>query len=435
MKPPPRPGRRKDAAGVWARVCEAVRGRVGERNFTTWVAPLRSSWADDGLDLAAPDPVTRERVARHFLGAIEDALADALGQRCPVRLGLAATPPPLPIRATSPSPDHTFDTFVVGDSNRDACAAAHTLLAARDPAPLFLYGPSGVGKTHLLHAVFHARDAAGTPAACLSGAELVSAMVSAYEAGAHERFWRDLAPLGALLLDDIHSIEGREVIQERLLDGLTGWAEARRLLVLTSDRVPGDMPALARCLLERVQGSVVAVIERPEPALRLAILHHKARARGVVLEPRLAVRVATAFGDSVRRLEGALNRLVGHARLSGRPIDEELAAEVLAELRPRPPSPLTVDDVLAATAEGFHVTARRLRGRKRSAALLLPRRAAMYLARELLRWPFAELGAAFGCDHTTVLQAWRVVAARRQTDRALAATLERIEQRLAGGTS
>src|SRR5207302_1603072 len=197
------------------------------------------------LDLAAPDPVTRERVARHFLGAIENALADALGQRCPVRLGLAATPPPLPIRATSPSPDHTFDTFVVGDSNRDACAAAHTLLAARDPA---------------------------------------------------------------------------------------------RLLVLTSDRVPGDMPALARCLLERVQGSVVAVIERPEPALRLAILHHKARARGVVLEPRLAVRVATAFGDSVRRLEGALNRLVGHARLRGRPIDEELAAEVLAELRPRSPS-------------------------------------------------------------------------------------------------
>jgi len=195
------------------------------------------------------------------------------------------------------------------------------------------------------------------------------------------------------------------------------------------------MPALARRLLERVQGSMVAAIERPEPALRLAILHQKAHARGVVLEPRLALRVATAFGDSVRRLEGALNRLVGHARLRGRPIDEELAAEVLAELRPRSPSPLTVDDVLAATAEGFHVTTRRLRGRKRSAALLLPRRVAMYLARELLHWPFAELGAAFGCDHTTVLQAWRVVAARRQTDRALAATLERIEQRLTGGAS
>src|SRR5882724_12981949 len=187
--------------------------RRASREPATGVGPLRPSWVGDGLDLAAPDPVTRERVALHFLGAIEDALADALGERYPVRLGLAVPLPSLPISATCPSPDHTFDTFVVGDSNRDACAAAHTLLAARDPAPLFLYGPSGVGKTHLLHAVFHARDAAGTPAASLSGAELVSAMVSAYEAGAHERFWRDLAPLGALLLDDIHSIEGREVIQ------------------------------------------------------------------------------------------------------------------------------------------------------------------------------------------------------------------------------
>ncbi len=156
---------------------------------------------------------------------------------------------------------------------------------------------------------------------------------------------------------------------------------------------------------------------------------------GVALEPRLATRVATAFGHNVRRLEGALNRLVGHARLSGRPIDEELALEVLGELRPRPPSPLTVEDVLAATAENFHTTARRLRGRKRSAALLLPRRVAMYLARELLGRPFAELGTAFGRDHTTVMQAWRAIAARRQTDRALAAALERIRQRLGAGTS
>src|SRR5439155_19408883 len=108
---------------------------VGDQTFATWVAPLRSSWEAPGLALAAPDPVTRDRVARHFLRAIEDALADALGQRCPVRLGLAAVPPSLPILATSPGRAHTFDTFVVGDSNREACAAAHTLLAARDPAP------------------------------------------------------------------------------------------------------------------------------------------------------------------------------------------------------------------------------------------------------------------------------------------------------------
>jgi chromosomal replication initiator protein len=425
----------RDPAAVWARVCETVRTRVGERNFTTWVAPLRSSWAGDELALSAPDAITRDRVARHFLSTIEEALSAALGRRYPVRLGLATTLPALPIPAAAPSPDHTFDTFVVGNSNREACTAARTLLVAREPAPLLLFGPSGVGKTHLLHAVFHALDAAGTPAACLSAAELVAAMVAAYEARVHERFWRELTPLSALLLDDIHSIEGREEIRERLLDGLAGWADAGRLLVLTSDRTPRDVPALARRLQERVQRSVVSLIERPEPALRLAILHQKARARGVTLDPALAARVAAAVGGNVRRLEGALNRLLARARLSGRSIDEALAAEALAELRPEPPAALTVDHIVAATAESFHIPPRRLRGRARAAGLLLPRRVAMYLARKLLGLPFAQLGAAFGRDHTTVQQAWRTVAAQRRTDRTLDATLERIEQRLTASTS
>jgi len=434
VKRPPVSHERKGAAAVWAQVCETVRHRVGERNFSTWVAPLRSSWAGESLALAAPDAVTRDRVARHFLGTIEEALAEALGQRYPVRLDLAAAPPSLPIRASAPSQDHTFDTFLVGASNHDACTAARALLGAHDPAPLLVCGPSGVGKSHLLHATFHAADGAGTRAVCLSAADLVAAMVAAYEVRAAECFWQDLTGVGALLLDDIHSIEGRQEIQERLLDGLSGWAAARRLLVLTSDSAPGDPPALARRLQDRVAGSVVAHIERPEPALLIAILHQKAHARGVVLQPQLAARVATAFGGDVRRLEGALNRLVGHARLRDRALDEELAAEVLVELRPRPPAALTVEDILAATAERFHVPARRLRGRERTAGLLLPRRVAMYLARELLGRPFAELGAAFGRDHTTVLSAWRAVAARRRTDRDLAATLERIEQRLTEGT-
>ncbi len=416
-------------------MCDTVRHRVGERNFSTWVAPLRWTWVGDGLALTAPDATTRDRVARHFLGAIEDALAEAVGGRQPVRLGLVATPPVLPIHARAPSPEHTFDTFVVGESNREACDAARALIAAREPSPLLVFGPSGVGKSHLLHAIFHAVDGAGMPAACLPAADLVASMVAAYEAGAPGHFWQELTRVGALLLDDIHSIEGREVIQERLLDGLAEWAASRRLLVLTSDRPPNDPPALARRLQERVHGSVVAGIGRPERSLLLAILHQKARSRGVVLEPRLAVRVASTFGVDVRRLEGALNRLVGHARLRDRPLDEALAAEALVELRPRPRTPLTFENVLEATAEAFHASARRLRGRERAARLLLPRRVAVYLAREQLGWSFARLGVAFGRDHTTVLHAWRTITERRRTDRRLAATLERIEQRLTPGTS
>jgi chromosomal replication initiator protein len=422
--------RPSDPGAVWARVCGTLRGRVGERNFASWIAPLRSRWIDGALALEAPDRATRDRVARHFLGEIEKALAEAVGRGQAVRLALAAPSSALPIPVRPPSPDHTFETFVLGESNGRACALARALVEDESRAPLFVHGRSGVGKTHLLHAVFHALEAAGVIAACLSAAQLVAALVGAYEAHADERFWADLSGLGALLLDDAHSIKGLEEIQECLMAGLAAWVEGGRLLVLTCDRAPSEMSAFVGRLQARFAGSLVASIEPPEPALRIAILQNKARARGVTLDPPLAARVAIDVGGNVRRLEGALTRLVAHARLSGRRIDEALAMEVLPALRPRVPVALTVDRILAATAEVFGTSARRLRARRRDRELALPRQVAMYLARKLLASPFAELATAFGRDHTTLLHASRSVALRLGTDAALAARIAQIEQRL-----
>ena len=213
------------------------------------------------------------------------------------------------------------------------------------------------------------------------------------------------------------------------MDGLAAWVEAGRLLVLTSDRAPGEMSALVGRLQERFAGSVVAGIDPPEPSLRVAILQHKARAKGVTLDARLAARVATDVGGNVRRLEGALTRLVAHARLSGRQIDEALAIEVLPELRTRV-TPPTVEGILAATAESFGTSARRLRGRRRDPTLVLPRQVAMYLARKLLGASFSTLAAAFERDHTTLMHACRRMVARLETDATLAARVERIEHQL-----
>jgi chromosomal replication initiator protein len=423
----PRPG---DHRAVWRHVCATLRGRVGESNFAAWIAPLRSGWADGALALEAPDRLTRDRVARHFLGAIEDALADAVGRRHPVRVEVAAPPPgPLPIPIRPPSPQHTFDTFVLGRSNGRACALARAIAEDDRPAPLFLHGRSGVGKTHLLHAVFHALEAAGVVSACLSAAQLVAALVAAYEARADQQFWKELSVLGALLLDDVHSVKGLEEIQEALMEGLAAWIEAGRLLVLTSDRSPGEMPALVERLRGRLAGSIVAAIDPPEPTLRVAILQHKARARGVTLDARLASRLARDVTGNVRRLEGALTRLVAHARLSGRRIDETLAEEVLPELRVRPVPP-SIDGILAATAESFGTTARLLRARRRDQDLVLPRQVAMYLARKVLGSSFAALAATFERDHTTLIHACRTIAARLETDGALAERVERIEHTL-----
>jgi chromosomal replication initiator protein len=217
------------------------------------------------------------------------------------------------------------------------------------------------------------------------------------------------------------------------MDGLAAWVEARRILVLTSDRAPGEMSALVGRLQARFAGSVVTAIEPPEPALRLAILQHKARARGVTLDARLAARVAVDVGGNIRRLEGALTRLVAHARLRGCPIDEALALAVLPELRPRVPAAVTVERVVAATADAFGTSSRRLLARRRDHDLALPRQVAVYLARRLLGVTFAELAAAFARDHSTLVHAYRSIAARLERDGALAARVERIERRLRPG--
>jgi len=416
--------------GAWTRARATLRDRVGEHNFATWIAPLRPDWADGDLALRAPDATSRDRVERHFLAAIEAALAEAAGRPCPVKVAVATRASPLPVALRTPSLQHTFARFLRGESNARAWGAARALVEDGSPSPLFLHGPSGVGKTHLLHAVFHALDAADVPVVCLSGAELVEALVAAWAAGSADRFWASLRPLGALLLDDVHSLRGREETQEHLMEGLAGWLRAHRLLVLTSDRAPAELPALVARLDDRFAGSMVAPIAPPEPALRIAILEQKARDEGVALDRGLAARLASAVGGNVRRLEGALNRLVAHARLARRSLDEALARDVLPELAPRIEPALTVEHIIAATARAFRLPPGRLRGRARSVESVHARQVAMYLARRLLGRSFAELGAAFERDHASVLHACRAVGERLERDAALRGLVADLERRL-----
>lgn len=415
---------------LWARVRDGVRGRIGERNFAAWIAPLRWRWSEDDMALEAPDRTTCDWVTRHFLATIEREVQTALGRPFPVHVVLPTTPPVLPVRTSPPNPDHTFDTFVQGGSNAEAYAAARAVVTGDERRPLFFHGPSGVGKSHLLHAVCHGLDARGTPAACLPAAQLLEAFADAGHQRGREVFWHELRAIAALLLDDMHSLTGDPALGEQLVEGLAGWVASQRLLVLTCERPPDDEPSLVARLRDRLADGVRVCISSPEPALGQAVLERMARAQGVVLDTRLAARMAADIGGNLRRLQGALTRLLAHARLCGRRLDEALALEVLPELRARRPEPLTVGRILDATAAVFVAPVRGLRGGSRRTDLVLPRQVAMYLARKLLRRPLTELGAAFGRDRTTVLNAWRRMAARLETDRILADAVERIERRL-----
>ena len=233
-----RTARMVDPGTIWVQACETVRVRVGERNFAAWIAPLRCTWAEGEIALEAPDRLTRDLVGRHFAGVIAEAVAAVAGRPCPIRLDLPAPPPLLPIRTTPPLPDHTFETFMVGQSNTRAFGAAQALARQDTTAPVFLHGPAGVGKTHLLHAIAHVLEARRLAVACLPAARLIEGLVDAIREDREGRFWRELRALDALLLDDLHSLAGQEQVQAQLIDGLVAWAEDGRPLALLTRTAP-----------------------------------------------------------------------------------------------------------------------------------------------------------------------------------------------------
>src|SRR5439155_24359081 len=179
------------------------------------------------------------------------------------------------------------------------------------------------------HAIAHVLEARRLALACLPAARLIEGLVAAIREDREAAFWRELRSLDALLLDDLHSLAGQDQVQEELIDGLVAWTDDGRLLALTSDRAPDDMPELAARVREGFRNAVIAGIAPPEPRLCLELVHYKARALGLVLDAGLAARLAASVSGNVRRLEGALRSLLAHAHLRGREIDAALALEIL----------------------------------------------------------------------------------------------------------
>jgi chromosomal replication initiator protein len=341
---------------------------------------------------------------------------------------LGATPAP-PVPSIPPPPEQSFAAFVVGESNAAAYRAATALARGEIGGPLLLHGPSGVGKTHLLHAAYAGLAERGCGVACLAAHDLTEALLAARRANQAAAFWRELRALDALLLDDVHSLAGDEPLRGELADALAAWVEGGRILAVTTDRPPDEVPETGRWC-PRDGAATVEHLPPPETALRIAIVRHKAEQLGLELGAELSATIAQRLPGSIRRLEGALTRLHALARLSGRPLDRRLVEEVLP---PAPPVP-SVERIVAETAAAFGLSAHRLRGRGGGGELVLPRRVAMWLMHRLLGLRAAEIGRLFQRDRTTVHHAYRGLPARLARDAQLARTVRRIEERLIGTT-
>lgn len=432
----------RDAIDLWDAGAATLRRQLAEATWHAWFQGVRAVRLDgDVLVLAVPSTVACERIRSSYSGLLDDSLRDATGRELHVELVVdTGAPPPETFElgeapaaptsagtadsATGPrtettwasgtlNPRYTFDQFVIGASNRFAHAAALSVAEAPAQAynPLFIYGPAGLGKTHLLHAIGH-HVRAMFPRKRVRYVSTESFMNDFVEAirdrtrmPVFKRRYRDL---DVLLIDDIQFLERTQELQEEFFHTFNQIHNEGGQIVISSDRSPKSIATLEDRLRSRFEWGLITDVQPPEFETRLAILRKKAEAEhlGGIPDEVLAF-IATHIRDNIRELEGALIRVAAYSSLNRTPLSEDVARKVLADLLPATqPREITSDLILDETAKMFGWTVDDLCGKSRRRPLVTARQIGMYVMRELTDFSYPRIAEVFGGrDHTTVMYA------------------------------
>jgi chromosomal replication initiator protein len=441
---------------IWSQVQGKLAAAVDDATYRVWLEPLQPlALSAETLTVAAP-PQAYGWVSERFGRLLQACATATLGSTVAVAVVQSDAPAPLHARRTrrshpraaSPNrrahavageqsaidaptlppeptgnPRFSFEHFVIGDSNRLAHAAALAVAELPGQAynPLFICGPPGVGKTHLLRSVAN-MVLSYSPAANVrtsTGESFTNEFQLALNGGRMDGFKARFRDVDVLLVDDVQFLERKARTEEEFFHTFNTLHEAGAQLVLTSDRPPRDLQALEDRLRERFEAGLVAEIHPPDMGTRLAILRKRVHQDRVELHDPLTLdTIARRVVLNVRALEGALIRIVAFGSLTGRPLTPELATEVLDSLYPRAASkPRSLDEIQAAACRHFELSAEELLSPSRSARVAWPRQVAMYLARELTRESLPAIGRHFGGrDHSTVLHACKRTAAKIHAD-------------------
>ena len=336
------------------------------------------------------------------------------------------------------NPRYTFDTFVVGNSNRLAHAAA--LAVAESPAkaynPLFIYGGVGLGKTHLMHSIAHyiAAENANSKILYASSEKFTNELINSIRDDKNEAFRNKYRNIDVLLIDDIQFVVGKERTQEEFFHTFNTLHDANKQIIISSDRPPKEIETLEERLRSRFEWGLIADIQAPDLETRIAILRKKAELEGLQVPEDVLLFIAKTIISNIRELEGALNRIIAFSSLSNRPISVELAYEALKDLISRDkPKVITSDYIQEVVAAHFHLKPEEFKSSKRTRSISFPRQIAMYLSRKLTDLSLPKIGKQFGGrDHTTIIHGYEKISREMKTDIELAQTINELERKITG---
>ena len=435
------------ADALWDEISSRLRDSLNDATYTTWFADAGPGTLDEtAFVLLVPNDFTRDWIEGHFRSLLEAIVREALDGERALRIVVRELPaaardtyaPARPPRSLDGlNPKYTFDSFVIGSSNRFAHAAA--LAVAEAPAqaynPLFIYGGTGLGKTHLLQAVaaYVTEHTGDLSARYVTSETFMNDFINSLRDKRIEGFKQRYRHYDVLLIDDIQFFEHKERIQEEFFHTFNSLYEARRQIVISSDRPPRAIATLESRLRSRFEWGLITDIQPPDLETRIAILRKKVKMDAIhVPDTQVLTFIASRISTNIRELEGALTRVVAFSSLTGRPMTVELAQEVLKDVFPQGEIPeISVEQIQETVVERFGMSMQELTGDRRSQSIVYPRQVAMYLCRELTDSSLPKIGKKFGGrDHTTVIHATSKIAKLIQEDRSVYNLVQELTARI-----
>ncbi|MCM8812951.1 MAG: chromosomal replication initiator protein DnaA [Candidatus Omnitrophica bacterium] len=446
----------KSAVEIWTAVLNELQRDITSQSYETWLNPTRGiAISDQAITVSVPNKFFQDWIVDHYYELLSETLTKITEKHVRIEFicdqkNPAPVPPPSPpapdrltveptlVPAAAPvqaqpagiykpdvylNPKYTFDSFVIGPSNRFAHAASSAV--AESPAraynPLFIYGGVGLGKTHLMQAIGHyiVHKNPGAKLSYTTSERFTNQLINAIQTRTTLRFREKFRTVDILLIDDIQFIAGKESTQEEFFHTFNALYDAHKQIVLSSDRPPKDIPGLEERLISRFEWGLITDIQPPDLETRVAILRKKAEREIVSVPDEVMFFIAEKIRSNIRELEGSLIRVVAYSLLTNTPITIAIAEEVLKDAikEDKVVQVITIDKIQKTVAEHFDLRVADIKNSGRSKNISNPRQMAMYLCKELTRHSLSEIGDMFGGrDHTTVLHAYNKIKKQVQQD-------------------